>query len=392
MSSNFTANTQHALASAKNVNASDMKLEGPETWDQWYQTIRNICMDTKTGATSGVFRTLSVWDAIMSEERRDEEQHQPSQRFLQQLIMACISSENYDIIKSIPEKDPNNEDNASYNRARLQLQALEKDRASSSTATLRVLIDEQRTMKIDDFKKPGVKDSRAVTLFFQAHNNIVHRINKITEHRQNEQDLLYSVMGNLPDRFKAAARRAVSIEDLKTLLIQESHLYLDTIDTQEQVFVAAEDAKTDKKFKSICFSWSNNGHCRFGDKCRFEHDQSIFAQQPNRQSPYPHRGFSTSRRGRGGYRGRGGPNRRSDFTTSAGRSVHFHDSPAPTRGDFAAPAGRGANLRDDFTTSTGHRVHLHDQPRWVGERVQAPEAHSVEGDMFMSPARDDYDY
>ena len=78
--------------------------------------------ETKTGATSGVFRTnMTVWDSLYvpSKLRMDEEQHeQPSQRFAQQLLTASVDKANYDIIKSgrpfrrLMQTDPHDEDNA----------------------------------------------------------------------------------------------------------------------------------------------------------------------------------------------------------------------------------------------------------------------------------------
>lgn len=388
MSSQSTiATTQHALASAKNVNASNMTLEGPETWDKWYQTIKNICMDTKTGATSGVFRDMSVWHAIMSEARRSATQHEASQRFVQQMIMACISSENFDVIKSIPDKDPDNENNQRYNRARLQILALQEDKASKSTATLRALIDEQRNMKIDDYKKTGVKDSKAVTLFFQAHNNIVHRINSIAENNQNDADLLYSIQSNLPDRFKAPARRAQSVADLKGLLIQESQLYLDSIDTQEQVFTASDAKKSDESTnEKICWGWRSTGSCRYGDRCRFQHV------------------------------GKGRPDQsQGNFTTRGGHQVHLRQTVqerrmrrrqrlpfphggydqrgnAPTRPQQVGRNSQSGRFRQNqgsrFTTRRGHEVNLHEQRR---EEEEPRYYNDDEEDMLGPHDEDQYE-
>ena len=85
-SQSFTATTKNALTSAKNVCTSGLKLEGPETWDPWYETITNIMKETKTGDTNGVFKNMSVWDSIMSPDRKDERQHEASQRFAQHLF------------------------------------------------------------------------------------------------------------------------------------------------------------------------------------------------------------------------------------------------------------------------------------------------------------------
>jgi hypothetical protein len=268
--SHSIATIANALTSAKNVCASNIKLEGPETWTQWYDTIKNVMMDTTTGATSGVFKNMSVWDSIMSDERHDKEQHGPSQRFAQQMISGCISKANYDVIKSIPEDDPDEEDNDNYNRTRLQILALQEDHASSSTATRSILTKHLKCLKIDDFKKKGVKDSRAITLFFQAHANLVHRLNAISKHPRNDQDLLYDIKENLAERHRDVARRATSVADLKHLLIVESQMYLDSIDTEEQVFKT--EGKPPGERKGVCWGWSESGSCHFGSRCRFLHE------------------------------------------------------------------------------------------------------------------------
>jgi hypothetical protein len=227
----------------------------------------------------------------MSTERPDEEQHEPSQRFVQQLLTASMDKENYDIIKSIPMTDPHDEENVNYNRARLQLLALQEDHASSSTATLSLLIDQLRTLKIQDFKKKGVKDSRAIVLFFQAHTNTVTRINSIAEHRQNEVQLLYNIEQNLPPKFRQCARGAKTVQDLKAQLIHEAKMHTDSVDSEEQVFTASNGDKARKdpskntRPKSpgpgqrVCFDWERRAYCRFGAQCRFAHKQNSSSSQ-----------------------------------------------------------------------------------------------------------------
>ena len=320
-SQSFTATTKNALTSAKNVCTSGLKLEGPETWDPWYETISNIMKETTTGASSGTFKNMSVWDSIMSDARHDKEQHEASQRFTQQLLTASISSANFDVIKSIPKEDPDDEDNESYNRARLQILALQEDHASSSTATLSMLIAQLRKMKIEHFKKKGMKDSRALVLFFQAHTNTVTRINAIAEHRQNEEQLLYNIQSNLPTRFMQAARGSKTVEDLKHNLILEANMYTDGVDSEEQAFTTMKGvkAKTDPSKKDRpkspsqeCFAWDRKGECRFGSQCRFAHRQFPNSsqwhpsqRQESRMQHRQHRNFSE-----GGYGSRGGRNAR----------------------------------------------------------------------------------
>ena len=400
-SQSFTATTKNALTSAKNVCTSGLKLEGPETWDPWYETISNVMKETMTGASSGTFKNMSVWDSIMSSERRDEQQHEASQRFAQQLLTASISSANFDVIKSIPKEDPDDEDNESYNRARLQILALQEDHASSSTATLSMLIAQLRKMKIEHFKKKGMKDSRALVLFFQAHTNTVTRINAIAEHRQNEAQLLYNIQSNLPARFMACARGSKTVEQLKRDLIHEANMYTDGVDSEEQAFTTVKgDQATKNQNKTTrpkspgsskrtdCFDWTKRGYCRFGGQCKFEHGPSSFQWQPSyrqesRIQHRQHRNFSEGGQGnRGGWnarprglvrfgsRGRGGYSGRGSFRGSGrGRgtrggafggnhSVNFHDYENQSWYDESAMAGGGQDHEDE---NQNREVELYDE-------------------------------
>jgi hypothetical protein len=106
MSSNV-ATTVHALHLGKAIR---LRLDGPETYDRWYHTIVNVMKETMcTAGRSGEFRDMTVYECIFEREE-NEVQHPATQTFAQQLLTSTIEAKNFDLIKAVPDSNPDNQE------------------------------------------------------------------------------------------------------------------------------------------------------------------------------------------------------------------------------------------------------------------------------------------
>jgi hypothetical protein len=292
MSSNV-ASTVHALTLGK---AIQLKLDGPETYDRWYDTIINVMKETKCDLSrSGEFRDLSVYQCIF-ERTSEQAQHAAAQTFTQQLLNSTIEAKNFDLIKSVPQKNPDNEEDPNYNRAKLQLDILKEEHKSQSLPVLSSLYIELENLRVTEFLQKGVKNSVALTLFFQKQAELIHKIGQIPDGKPNMKLLLINTKRHLPIDMRRWAQDATTLEQLRATLVDNSRLWLDDMEAEEQVFVANQPKPRNPKRKSqvldskpICWHYAANARCDYGKHCRFAHvrDSPRGQQVPQRPPQQP---------------------------------------------------------------------------------------------------------
>lgn len=262
------ASTEYAISLGKSLYQG--KLQGPETYERWNATIINLLKETictdKRELIEGVnFKDVAVYDCIFPQVVNNElpPQHPMAQRFAQQLLMSTIDDKNYDLIKVVPDEG----EDITYNRAKLQMEALQEEHQSNSTSRLNVLYQELHNIKIDDYKKSGIKDSKAIAEYFQEQANLIHKINGIVQNPMDESLLLFKTKQALPERFRVAGRDASSIDVLKYALINHASMYTDGTDTQEEAFsttakdkdipVTAKDKNKPRPRRFVCHSFTH---------------------------------------------------------------------------------------------------------------------------------------
>jgi len=353
MSSNV-ATTVHALNLGKAIR---LKLDGPETYDRWHHTIMNVMKETMcTAARSGEFRDMTVYQCIF--EREDnQDQHQATQIFAQQLLTSTIEAKNFDLIKAIPESNPDNQEDMTYNRAKLQFEVLKEEYKSQSLPVLSSFYIELENLRVADFQKKGIKSSKALTLFFQKQADLVHKISEIPDGKPNMKLLLINTKRHLPQEMRRWAQDAKTLEELKTTLVHNTRLWIDDVETEEQVFNATERNKR-KKTDQYCFNYAATGFCRFGRRCRFDH---IAESQPQNAGEFP--------------TGRG-------LQLSSGRQFakrHPYHSYQPIHspaGGVQLSSGRTVNVRRQFgprvlRPPSGNQMRQHNQRRGLQPQSQA---------------------
>lgn len=111
----------------------------------------------------------------------------------------------------------------------------------------------------------------------------MHKISEIPDGKPNMKLLLINTKRHLPQQMRRWAQDAKSLDDLKTTLVHNTRLWLDDVETEEQVFNATERNKRKKK-DQYCYNFAATGFCRFGRRCRFNH---IAESQPQNAGEFP---------------------------------------------------------------------------------------------------------